>query len=346
MDFEAVRMMKQQYLQSLMNKPNVVAVGIGFKETNGELTDELAVIVSVVEKVSVEALTPDTVVPQQLGSIRTDVQALGVIRALQSPTSKIRPAPGGCSIGHVDVTAGSLGCLVYRGSEVFILSNNHVMANCNRGQRGDAILQPGKADGGTTSDQIAVLEDFVPIDFGGSQPETPSATPSGCSVAKTVPFNVVARAFGAPPVPPQAVSRINAKAVALQAGGNVVDCALARPLSPNLVESRILGIGQPHGTATATLNTQVVKSGRSSGFTTGQIRQIDVTVQVEYEDAGTATFSGQLVATGMSESGDSGAVVLDVNSRVVGLLFAGSNAATMINPIQNVMAALNVTVPG
>jgi hypothetical protein len=342
MDVETVRKTKQQNLQTLLNKPNVIAVGIGFKVTNGELTDELAVIVSVVEKLSVEALAPEAMVPQALGGVRTDVQALGVIKALQSPTSKIRPAPGGCSVGHVDVTAGTLGCLVYRGSDVFILSNNHVLANCNRGQRGDAILQPGKADGGTMNDQVAVLEDFVPIDFGGSQPQPPSSTPGGCSVAKTVStgFNVVARALGSP-------SRIDATAVAPQtAGGNIVDCALARPLSPNLVQNRILSIGQPRGTATAALNSQVVKSGRSSGFTTGQIRQIDVTVQVEYEGIGTATFSGQLVATGMSQAGDSGSAVLDVNSRVVGLLFSGSDAASMINPIQNVMTALNITIPG
>jgi hypothetical protein len=339
MDVETVRKTKQQNLETLMSKPNVVAVGIGFKETNGELTDELSVVVSVVEKISAEALTPETLVPQQLGGVRTDVQALGVIKALQSPTSRMRPAPGGCSVGHFDVTAGTLGCLVYRGSQAFILSNNHVLANCNRAQRGDAILQPGKQDGGTMSDQIAVLEDFVPINF-GSQP-TPTPTPGGCSVARAVAagYNAVARAFGS-------ASRMNTMSVTPQAAGNIVDCALGRPLSPNVVESRILSIGQPHGSATATLNTQVVKSGRTSGFTTGQIRQIDVTVQVEYEGVGTATFSGQLVATGMSQAGDSGAAVLDVNARVVGLLFAGSDAATMINPIQNVMAALSVTIPG
>ncbi|NIU63493.1 MAG: hypothetical protein GWN66_23410, partial [Pseudomonas stutzeri] len=88
--------------------------------------------------------------------MQTDVQETGVIRALQDHTAKWRPAPGGVSIGHVDITAGTLGCLVVRGDHIYILSNNHVLANSNEAEPGDAILQPGPHDGGTMDDQIAV----------------------------------------------------------------------------------------------------------------------------------------------------------------------------------------------
>ncbi len=44
----------------------------------------------------------------------------------------------------------------------------------------------------------------------------------------------------------------------------------------------------------------------------------------------------------MSKPGDSGSAVLDMDKRVVGLLFVGSDAATIINPIDEVFAALNV----
>ena len=54
------------------------------------------------------------------------------------------------------------------------------------------------------------------------------------------------------------------------------------------------------------------------------------------------TFVDQLMTTGMSQGGDSGSVVLDMDRYVVGLLFAGSDVATMINPIQAVLSALNV----
>jgi len=44
----------------------------------------------------------------------------------------------------------------------------------------------------------------------------------------------------------------------------------------------------------------------------------------------------------MSQPGDSGSAVLDMDRQVVGLLFAGSDAATVINPIDEVFSALNI----
>jgi hypothetical protein len=49
-----------------------------------------------------------------------------------------------------------------------ILSNNHVLANSNSGAINDCICQPGPYDGGRCpADQVAVLEKFIPIRFGG-----------------------------------------------------------------------------------------------------------------------------------------------------------------------------------
>lgn len=81
-------------------------------------------------------------------------------------TSRKRPAPGGVSIGHPNITAGTLGVLTGRGK---ILTNNHVGAAASTTKRqraspGDAIIQPGAFDGGESEDKIAELEDFVPLD--------------------------------------------------------------------------------------------------------------------------------------------------------------------------------------
>ena len=46
----------------------------------------------------------------------------------------------------------------------------------------------------------------------------------------------------------------------------------------------------------------------------------------------------------MSAGGDSGALVLDMQLQAVGLLFAGSPATTLINPIQSVLDALHVDI--
>src|SRR5437773_10541984 len=81
----------------------------------------------------------------------------------------VRPALGGISIGHYAITAGTLACLVRDAGETFILSNNHVLANENRGAEGDPILQPGRFDGGKTDrDVIARLDTFVAVDPAGT----------------------------------------------------------------------------------------------------------------------------------------------------------------------------------
>jgi hypothetical protein len=75
-----------------------------------------------------------------------------------------RPVPIGVSVGHVDVTAGTLGCRVSNGCHRYALSNAHVFADENDGQPGDTILQPGVVDGGDDPDDyIASLYDSVPI---------------------------------------------------------------------------------------------------------------------------------------------------------------------------------------
>src|SRR5262249_40393218 len=91
-----------------------------------------------------------------------EAQAVGVY------TDRERPARGGSSVGHFKITAGTLGCLCVVDGNLCILSNNHVLANVNKAKKGDKILQPGPVDGGTSQDRIAELQDFVEIDFNGS----------------------------------------------------------------------------------------------------------------------------------------------------------------------------------
>ena len=306
---------KRQNEAKLMRMSNVVAVGVGFKIAGGVQTNELCVVVSVIKKLPVIQLPESARVPKALGAVQTDVVETGKIFALQDPKEKMRPARPGVSIGHYQITAGTFGCLVQRNGQVYILSNNHVLANSNAGQLGDAILQPGPHDGGTSADQIGTLEQFVPVGFSGS---------SGCS-----PFAFLLRLFGL------------SKPLINEPGNNTVDCAIAKPLSADLVNADILQIGIPTGVGTATLGTQVQKSGRTTGLTTDQIIQIDVTVSVDYGGK-IATYKNQLMAGAMSQGGDSGSAVLDMNKQVVGLLFAGSNTTTIMNPIQFVLDALQV----
>jgi len=74
--------------------------------------------------------------------------------------------------GHIIV--GTLGCFVrLSGGEIAILSNKHVVAGENRGQRNtDRIEQPGTGQA-TPGGQVGVLSDFVAI-----QPSVAGATPA------------------------------------------------------------------------------------------------------------------------------------------------------------------------
>ncbi len=325
----AVLEVKRLYEEQLMKLVNVVATGVGYKIAGDTLTDEVSIVVSVTKKLPVAQLTESTTVPKTINGMKTDVIETGLIVAFQDPKQRMRPARPGCSIGHYQITAGTLGCLVKRGDQVYILSNNHVLANSNAAQLNDPIWQPGKYDGGTSADQIATLEQFIPIGFPGDTPPTPPPAPGGCSPLASIMKYLQSQ----PATTPKA--QIN------EPGNNTVDCAIAKPLSADLVSPDILNIGVPLGVGTATLGTALQKMGRTTGYTTGQITQVDVTVSVDYGGK-VATYRNQLMAGAISQGGDSGSAVLDMNKRVVGLLFAGSDTTTIMNPFQNVLDALQV----
>jgi len=315
--------------RELLAREHVVAAGIGYKTVGGKRTDELSIVCSVVKKVPEALLATDDLVPGEIRGIPTDVVETGILRAQLERTDRWRPAPGGVSIGHPSVTAGTLGCLVRKNGETLILSNNHVMAAENAAAIGDPILQPGPYDGGSDpGDRIAVLEEFVPIRF-------LSTEPSDCTVARTVAVlaNALAYLLG---------SGTRLLAVRLQEEENRVDAALARPVNPADLSEEILELGTIRAIGSAGLGTPVRKSGRTTGLTSDEILQVDVTADITYGAGRTARFTDQIMAGAMSGGGDSGSAVLDAENNLVGLLFAGSDTTTVINPIGHVVDALGI----
>ena len=67
----------------------------------------------------------------------------------------------------------------------------------------------------------------------------------------------------------------------IEAAENLVDGALARPLNPADLRPDILDIGVLSGVRPGELGLAVRKSGRTTGTTTGEIQQVDVTVDVD-----------------------------------------------------------------
>jgi hypothetical protein len=107
---------------------------------------------------------------EQAARNEVDVQYIGELTKQSTPSAlphRQRPVAPGASIGHYDITAGTLGAFVRlaRDDRPRLLSNNHVLADENRGAPGDEILQPGVIDGGQSgADRIAALERFVALD--------------------------------------------------------------------------------------------------------------------------------------------------------------------------------------
>ena len=312
---------KQAVQNLLFGKPNVLSVGVGFKNRDIQGKTEVCLVVGVDHKVPKDALDHAELVPPVMDGVRTDVIEMPPFRALGTQVQRLRPAQPGLSIGHITVTAGTFGCVVKRNDVNLILSNNHVLANSNRATLGSAIVQPGIADGGNVAnDRIAELVEFVPLAF---DDEPAPTQPTGCS-SSLRPSTGRIYAFNQP-------------------GANRVDCALARPDGDYLISNDILGIGIPKGIGVGVLGMAIQKSGRTTGYTKNEIEQIDVTTKVEY-DGKVATFTGQLMAGAMSAGGDSGSVVLDMSGNLVGLLFAGSDTQTLFNPIQAVIEALRISL--
>lgn len=319
----------------MLSKDNVVGVGMGYKHVRGVPTDKVSLVVLVKKKVPAPDLPPNQMIPRSVGTVRTDVIEVGEMRLLQRRT-RIRPAPGGVSIGHYKVTAGTLGAIVSdsKTGQPFILSNNHVLANMTQGDDdrasiGDPILQPGRYDGGTDEDVIGHLGRFVGIYRSGEE--------ARCAVARGL-ERLANRIIKA--IRPKYSLKIY-KAVDVP---NLVDAALAKPVSPDVVEKSILEVGPIAGIAEAHVGMKVKKSGRTSGLSFGEVKVIGATIKVSMGDIGDAHFSDQIVTTAMAQPGDSGSLLLDENDRAVGLISAGSEYASMAGTITNVLETLEVSI--
>ena len=246
-----------------------------------------------------------------LSTIPVQQVPVGVVDAY-SHRARHRPAPGGVSVGHVAVTAGTLGSRAIGltapwTNRHLILSNNHVLANSNSARVNDSIIQPGAADGGRhPADQIAVLARWVPINFGGAP-------------------NFVDAAFGW-----AWHDRIRGEQYYLSGGAGRYYRTGTAPLP-------------------ATLGLPVGKSGRTTGLTQGRVTQIGVSLNVNYGGGRVALFRNQIAIRSVnnnpfSAGGDSGSLIWHWAGglRPVGLLFAGGGGTTFANPIGSVLSALNI----
>jgi len=307
---------------------------VGYKKTGAVTTAEPSFVVYVQNKIPAGNLSRSQMVPKKLDGLNTDVVEIGVVKMLGARTSRSRPCQPGVSIGHYNSSAGTFGAVVKdkQTGELMILSNNHVLANGSsfqqaRAKVGDPILQPGPYDGGTLDDRVGTLYRYVPLGkniFESDCPVAAAVARGGNKMLGLVRQNYEIRFY----------KRDTTE--------NTVDCAVAKIDDRALVQAAILEIGAITGVAEAKPGTVVQKSGRTSGVSSGEIKSVGTTLQVEMGNEEKVWFTDQVVTEMSSQPGDSGSLVLDRDRKAVGLLFAGSDKMTVFNRITNVIDRLEV----
>ncbi|WP_435064642.1 hypothetical protein [Halobaculum sp. EA56] len=169
------------------SRANVVGTCRGPKRVGARPTDEECLVVLVRRKVPKAQLDPGDVIPETVEidgeTVRTDVQEVGDLRSQATATrpaapgrkERVRPAPAGVSLGHPEITAGTLGSppLETEDGRTVVLTNAHVAAPIGEAETGDDVLQPGPADGGGDGDAIGTLAAYSEID-----PDAPNTTDS------------------------------------------------------------------------------------------------------------------------------------------------------------------------
>jgi hypothetical protein len=225
-----------------------------------------------------------------------------------------------------DCCGGTLGALVAdRNSSLFVLSNNHVLAESDQARSGDTIVQPALVDlncNPQAGRSIGSLRYVVPIQSSQT--------------------NVDAALAAATPA-------VDSSGAILQLGPPVDG-----GLSPGAPAA---GTGEAL-TANLLNQLRVVKSGRTTGLTCSTVNTVNLSVQVDYyydcaetRPYYTKTYVNQIGMPGVSfaDSGDSGALVLDAaNAEPVGLFFASgaddsNHGFSVANPIQDVLSELGQT---
>ncbi|MDX9864486.1 MAG: hypothetical protein RBT34_06750 [Anaerolineaceae bacterium] len=78
---EQARAVMQTHGKQLLNLPNVVGLGVGLRQTGGEWTDTVVLVVMVTQKLPLEALSAEERIPSEIDGVPIDVQETGSFAA-------------------------------------------------------------------------------------------------------------------------------------------------------------------------------------------------------------------------------------------------------------------------
>lgn len=328
--------------KELLKNPNVLAVGIGIKESNKQFTDEVSFRVFVAEKKSLKSLRPQEIIPPEIENIKTDVLTPYLVKDRpdvcgneRRTLSKHRPLQAGVAVSTKSNSYGTLGWFgtLNTGGTPVLLTNKHVLYDTTN----------------TTDNTV------LPT----AQPQLGRV--SKCCCCECGSDNVIGETI---------VGIRN-----LSSGASTsVDCAIAKintefasNISMIITNDSTTQVLTVSGTAAAVVGQTVRKIGARSAFTTGTVVHIgDAAVAGTDPVGGTiAILTGQVLVIpvstetyqvrdtvsdtckfAFSNNGDSGSVILNSSNQIVALLWGGDETTnsvdiTFANNIANVLAALN-----
>ena len=245
-------------------------------------------------------------IPSVLDGLPVEIEVSGEFRAMLLK-GRYRPVPIGVSVGNNnECAAGTIGCVVLKSGNQYILSNNHVLARENAAAIGEDIVQPGRYDNRpicaneVATGKVADLSDFEPILFGGVQTNTIDAAIAQYSTAD-VTCATPARYYGFP----------SSTTVAAYIGQPVKKVGRTSSLTSGTVAALNWTGNIGYSSCAARFVGQIITSKH-------MIKSGD---------------SGSLLVTG------------DANNNPVGLMFAGSsNGIAIVNPIDLVLNRFAATV--
>jgi len=327
----------------LMAIPGVLHVSVGLKESNEKIVGEqLCIRVYVKEKRAHNEIPITELIPTEINGIPTDVNTVGEFE-FQIDNTRYRPIKGGIQVTNriidvndagtnTQISRGTLGCIAIDNTDnaPVMLSNWHVLC-ANTGKNGDKVFQPAP----TSLPPVSLLD--LPL---------PPAD-------DTDKIGIVRR------------NKVNDKVDAAIASVDVSSCCHCCGIHYTNEINGLSVAGRPPrntivGDERAVSGMTVFKVGQSTLRTEGVVVDDNHPSFSITREGSTYSFTGQIAIRNVDNSlpfsnhGDSGSVVINLENKIVGLIFAaGRNVpvhgvqqpfVSIANHIGDVLTALNIRI--
>jgi hypothetical protein len=313
LDIQTAMAAQKSHTPSLLGIPEVVGTATAMDEGGNP-----AVLI-MLEKTLAPGLLPDS-----LDGVPVVSKVTGKLHAMPKPPWAGGPGSGG-DTGNIDPTSR-----FNRPAPIGVSTGN--AGECSSGTIGARVTN-GNSVFALSNNHVYALENNAPR---GGNVLQPGRYDTGCSVDQN---DVIGTLRDFEPLD-------------FSGAANAMDAAIAVSSTDALGNATPAdGYGTPKSaTAQAKLGDQVLKYGRTTGQTQGEITGINGSVKVGY-GSGMALFTGQIIVESNKpfiKAGDSGSLLVNSNLNPVGLLFAGNRSGkfAVANHIDPILTRFGVRIDG